>query len=239
MRQPTDPEVFRFLDLPLEIQNKIYGNLLIYHEPVVLKFRHPVEPERRGVRWGSYETRLGMFPQICRLSWKFAWDSLAVLYGENTFHFTLSSDIFRLKYSLGLNTCSHFIKRVVMDIFTSEISDSLGTCTDLRRQSNFWKNERLDMQSKVWVRIHVPVGVFPNVKKLYLNLPKNLEVLTKNNEDLVLEMKRDVPKHAVVEFTGAMPDIVSKLTAAWFNHDAEKLDELPKCVHLTPNILSS
>ena len=32
MKQPTGPELFRFLDLPAEIRNEIYGHLLIYHK---------------------------------------------------------------------------------------------------------------------------------------------------------------------------------------------------------------
>lgn len=77
MKQPTGPELFRFLDLPAEIRNEIYGHLLIYHKSVKLKVL--AKPKKGREKYMGYETRLGLFPQICRTSKIVVCESFAVL----------------------------------------------------------------------------------------------------------------------------------------------------------------
>ncbi|OBT73077.1 hypothetical protein VF21_07610 [Pseudogymnoascus sp. 05NY08] len=215
MKHPADSKVFRFLNLPAEIRNKIYGNLLVYHKPVELKYSKSKHGEECIF---NYKTRLGLFPQICRTSKSVACESFAVLYGENTFHFTAETNICLLKYTLGLCVYSHFFKTIMVDVFESEFGRELEEYTNPTTRANFSENEKLHRLSQAWVQRHVSIRGFPNLKKLCLNLPQGLEILTQNNEDLVLEIKQKVPHHATIEFCGATPNIATRLTAAWLSH---------------------
>ncbi|KFY34840.1 hypothetical protein V494_06419 [Pseudogymnoascus sp. VKM F-4513 (FW-928)] len=195
MKQPADLEVFRFLDLPRELRDKIYGNLLIHDKPIQLKQSKLFEI---GKRCRYYETRLGLAPQICRANKKVALESLAVLYGGNTFHSTGDNSFQSLYYNLGLNMYSHLVKSIQIDVFIPGFT--------------------LSMQSKDWVFCDRFIQFFDNLKKLRFNLPQGLEILTEENKDTLLEVKRRVPKCAMVEFCGANPDIVLELMTAWYKH---------------------
>lgn len=212
MKQSTDLEVFRFLDLPSEIRNKIYGSLLIHHEPVELTICKNDEIE--GLQ-RTYETRLGMFPQICRTSKAVADESFAVLYGDNLFHMTSDNEVALEDCYLGLRIYSHYIKTAVVDTFSLWIVELVET-------SSLGRDTKLDLQSLTWARSGYIIRHYENIKKLYLNLPQCLEVLTDNNKKKILDMKRNAPKDITVEFCGATPDIVSELTAAWPLHIPEE-----------------
>ncbi|KFZ08229.1 hypothetical protein V502_09482 [Pseudogymnoascus sp. VKM F-4520 (FW-2644)] len=204
MNQPTDPEVFRFLNLPRELRDKIYRNLLIHYKPVELKRSELYEI---GKKCRYYETRLGLAPQICRTNKTVACESFAVLYGENTFHFT-SDDNIRAPYChLGLNMYSHLVKSIQVDTFRPEF--------------------KLSMQSQHWATYDAFTRFFGNLKKLRFNLPQELEILTENGRDSLLEAKRYVPKYATVEFYGASSDIAIQLMTAWSKH-VPKEKEYPK-----------
>lgn len=204
MNQPTDPaEVFRFLDLPRELRDKIYRDLLLHDKPVELK-RSPLFEIGKKCRY--YETRLGLAPQICRISKKVACESFTLLYGENTFHFTSHNSIFAV-YDLGLNIYSHLVKSIQVDTFRPEF--------------------KLYMQSGHWATHDAFTKFFDNLRKLRFNLPQALEILSENGKISLLEAKRYTPKYAVVEFYGATPDIVMQLTTAWSKH-IPKEEEYPK-----------
>lgn len=227
MNQPTDPEVFRFLDLPAEIRNKIYRILLVYHEPVVLKSASEINDDiYRNPE--VYVTRLGMSPQICRTSKTVACECFAVLYGDNTFHFTNDHPISFLYTDLGLDKYCDYVKSVVVDTSMSEFR--LG----VEEQSN------INRQNRLWASVCDPfVQSFNNLQKLCFNLPRGLQILTERNMNVLLEAKRYTPKHAVVEFRGATSHIVSEIMAAWMSYVPKPI-ELPKwCVHRTPSIIPS
>jgi hypothetical protein len=200
MEHPTDLEVFRFLDLPRELRDKIYGNLLIYHKPVELKRSEHFEI---GKDCRFYETRLGLAPQICRTSKEVACESFAVLYGENTFQFTSDNNIHPIYCDLGLDVYSHLVKSIQIDTFTPEFN--------------------LSMQYQHWAIHDVFTRFFGNLKKLRFNLPQVLEILSQNGKDSLLEAKRYAPKNATVEFYGATSDIGLELITAWSKHVPEEI----------------
>lgn len=126
MERPTSPERFPLLSLPSELRNKIYRYLLVHHEPVKLEVKYSKEPNSNFASiYAYYETRLGMYPQICGTSKAVACESLAILYGENTFHFTDDIDYHGVYTLLGLNIYSHFIKSIIVDTFRSPVSELL------------------------------------------------------------------------------------------------------------------
>lgn len=236
MKHPTNPKVFRFLDLPAEIRNKIYGNLLIHNE--LIKLEIIKNPDDIGKRYMKYVTRLKLFPQICRTSKTVACESFAVLYGENMFHFTNDNDVAFLYHSLGLEIYSHFIKNVVVDTFDSEFDSDPEEYTNLSGQTNLRQEETLRMQSAAWAKRGCSFSYLKNVKKLCLSLPRGLEILTDNNKRVILDIRRDTPKDPTVEFCGATSDIVAELMIAWPLHvPQEVVRPAWKCVHRGPCIL--
>lgn len=222
MKKPTNPEVFRFLDLPSEVRNRIYENLLVHHEPVAL-----TTDFRQEDKEFVYTTRLGLAPRVCRTSKAIAYESLAVLYGKNTFHFTVENIISSVFFSVGLHVYSEFIKTIVVNTFQASFARELEEHVNGSRQSN-WQDSRLRIQSNAWVAkdiIPKSLGtrILKNLKMIRLNLPLGLEILTDNNQKLLLDMKRDICAHTHVEFSGATPDIVSRLTAAWPLHVPQEI----------------
>lgn len=224
MNQPTDSEVFRFLDLPRELRDKIYRNLLIHHKPVQLKRSKLYEIGKRG---RYYETRLGLSPQICRTSKAVACESFAVLYGENIFHFTSENNIHPAYCDLGLNIYSHLVKSIQLDTFRPEFIHGLEEYTSASRQSMLTENARLSMQSEQWAINDIFTQFLGNLKKLRFNLPQMLEILTEDNKDSLLEAKRYAPKFATIEFCGATSDIVLQLMTARSKHVPKEI-EYPK-----------
>lgn len=159
-----------------------------------------------------------MFPEICRTSKSVAFESFAILYGENTFRFAAFLDLY-------LPYCS------------------FGT---LRRNFGRWDNTGLKgiNYSYFFTTImvdtfspygHVDGGFYecsmysPNLKKLLLKLPEGLRTLTIESKKRLLLLKADAPKHAAVEFCGATPDIVAEVTDAWYNYIPEDEEE-DECV---------
>ncbi|OBT84207.1 hypothetical protein VE02_06604 [Pseudogymnoascus sp. 03VT05] len=216
MGQTSDPEIFRFLNLPSEIRKKIYGNLLVYDRPVVL--RSDFLPENKEEDRFVYTTRLGLAPQICRTSKAVAYESFAVLYGKNTFHFTAEDNTISVYHTLGLHVYAEFIKTIMLDTFdaTEDMNRS--------RQNSLWQYNKLRIQSDTWIdqgfsaRSSLSLGRLKNLKMLHLNLPPGLEILSESNQKVLLDVKRETPADIAVEFCGATPDVVSKLTAAWPLH---------------------
>ncbi|KFY07463.1 hypothetical protein V492_07125 [Pseudogymnoascus sp. VKM F-4246] len=195
MKQSADLGVFRFLDLPRELRDKIYGNLLIHDKPIQLERSKLFEV---GKRCRYYETRLGLAPQICRTNKKVALESFAVLYGENTFHSTGDNSFHPVYCDLGLDMYSHLVKSIQIDVFRPGFT--------------------LSMQSENWVFCDPFTQFFDNLKKLRFNLPQELQLLTESNKDALLNAKRFTPKCATVEFCGANQDISLRLVTTWSKH---------------------
>ncbi|KFY91331.1 hypothetical protein V500_04717 [Pseudogymnoascus sp. VKM F-4518 (FW-2643)] len=230
VKQPTGPEVFRFLDLPRELRDKIYGNLLIHHKPVELKFFKNGK-DIEGIRSHIYETRLGMFPQICRTSKEVAWESFAVLYGDNSFHITSANEMALVDCHLGLRIYSHFIKSAVIDTFHLSFVEAVEKCTNPSSHFSIWQDTKLRTLSMTWVKGSLIIDCLKNVKTLCLNLPQSLEILTDDNKKAILDIKRNTPKDITVEFSGATPDIVSELSGAWPLHIPQKI--VPQVIEKT------
>ncbi|KFX91860.1 hypothetical protein O988_07551 [Pseudogymnoascus sp. VKM F-3808] len=200
----TRPDVFPFLELPLEIRDIIYGHLLLHDEPITLKLDLlPDDRRRTGIT-----TRLRLHFPICLTSPQVALESFKTLFGKNTFHFggsheapycTLMDLAFHLCWGHDMflmgNYYSYFYTTIMVDIFRY-----------------YEKNDELD-----WVTLAPckSLTFSPNLRKLLLNLPQWLTTLTTTNKENLLCLKADVPKHVAIEFCGATPDIVQELKAAW------------------------
>lgn len=138
MERPTSPEEFRLLSLPAELRYKVYRYLLVHHEPVRLEVKYSKESSSNFADiYAYYETRLGMYPQICGTSKAVACESLAVLYGENTFHFTDDIDYHGVYTLLGLNIYSHSIKSIIVDTFRSPVSELLERMVVLPQETSW------------------------------------------------------------------------------------------------------
>jgi hypothetical protein len=213
MQQQIRQEVFPFLKLPSELRNKVYRILLVHYEPVGLKF------DSRGEK---FETRLGLFPQICRTSKTVAFESFAILYGENTLRFAAFLDLHTPYCSF--NSLRHKVGRW-------DNTGLIGYC-----YSYFYTTIMVDTFLPYG---HVSGGLYecsvysPNLKKLLLKLPEELRTLTIENKKRLLHLKADAPKNAAVEFCGATPDIVAEVTDAWSNYIPEDEEE-DECVYQTP-----
>ncbi|KFY23161.1 hypothetical protein V491_02635 [Pseudogymnoascus sp. VKM F-3775] len=79
----TGREVFPFLRLPKEIRNIIYGYLLHHDNPVALEL-DPLSKDRRRER---LTTTLKLQPQVCLTGPQVAFESFAILFGQDTFNF--------------------------------------------------------------------------------------------------------------------------------------------------------
>lgn len=206
--------------LPCELRQRVYRILLVHREPVGLEFKIG---ERR------FKTRLGMAPQICCTSTKVAFESLPILYSENTFHFASFFDnasycaYQSLEYNIGFlspNYFSYYFSAILIDTF--ERNNPTDNC---------WVDEALvqTLQQCCSKCVHL--------KTILLNLPESLQILTTECKRKLLNLKALVPDHIAVEFRGAKPDIVAEVAAAWLHHVPEQTKELesPKCVCRTAN----
>lgn len=201
--------------LPCELRQSVYRRLLVHREPVGLEFKIG---ERR------FKTRLGMTPQICCTSTKVAYESLPMLYRENTFHFASFLDnasycaYQTLEFNIGFrspNYFSYYFSAILIDTFDER--DTTDNC---------WVDEALEQTLQQCCSSCV------HLKTILLNLPEGLQIFTTESKRKLLNLKVLVPDHIAVEFRGAKPDIVAEVAATWLHHVPEqtKEHESPRCV---------
>jgi len=76
------------LDLPAELRNAIYTEVLVYHKPIEFRRERPYQPEIRTQDWDASIALHG--PEhhaLTQVSRQLRSETLPILYGANTFFF--------------------------------------------------------------------------------------------------------------------------------------------------------